>query len=98
MRSSGRGKASSGPMSTKGGGDMRRALIRIVTAAGLAALPGVAAAQKPEREVETSRGPSSELYIRKRPPAPEAPILSAELKTLLASTEKRRDDKRLEAI
>jgi tetratricopeptide (TPR) repeat protein len=61
-------------------------------------LPATAAAQKPEREVDTSRGPASELYIRKRPPAPEAPVLSAELKTLLASTEKRRDDKRLEAI
>jgi hypothetical protein len=60
--------------------------------------PALALAQKPEREVETSRGPSSELYIRKRPPAPEAPVLSAELKGLLASTEKRRDDKRLEAI
>jgi TolA-binding protein len=74
-------------------------------AAGLVAAAGVlvvrsplAAAQKPEREVDTSRGPASELYIRKRPPAPEAPVLSAELKTLLSSTEKRRDDKRLEAI
>ncbi|HSS01324.1 MAG TPA: tetratricopeptide repeat protein [Kofleriaceae bacterium] len=59
---------------------------------------GTALAQKPEREVDTSRGPASELYIRKRPPAPEAPVLSPELKTLLASTEKKRDDKRLEAI
>ena len=68
--------------------------------AALAALApaGPAAAQTPEREIDTSRGPSSELYIRKRPPAPEAPVLSAELKALLASTEKRRDDKRLEAI
>jgi tetratricopeptide (TPR) repeat protein len=62
------------------------------------AWPAIAAAQKPEREVDTSRGPASELYIRKRPPAPEAPVLSAELKGLLSSTEKRRDDKRLEAI
>ena len=31
----------------------------------------------------TSRGPTSELYIRKRPPAPEAPVLSQELKKLL---------------
>ncbi|HET9626806.1 MAG TPA: tetratricopeptide repeat protein, partial [Kofleriaceae bacterium] len=73
---------------------MRRALF-----AALLLAPSLAAAQvRPEREVETSRGPASELYIRKRPPAPEAPVLSAELKTLLASTEKRRDDKRLEAI
>ncbi len=59
----------------------------------------IAAAQVPARDVPTtSRGPSSELYIRKRPVSPEAPVLNQELKTLLASTEKRRDDKRLEAI
>lgn len=69
---------------------------KLAMALGLLATP--AFAQKPEREVETSRGPSSELYIRKRPPAPEAPVLSPELKTLLNTTEKRRDDKRLEAI
>ena len=58
-----------------------------------------AAAQAPMKEVATtSRGPTSELYIRKRPPSPEAPVLSSELKELLVSTEKRRDDKRLEAI
>jgi cellulose synthase operon protein C len=67
-------------------------------ALAIALAPATAVAQRPEREVETSRGPASELYIRKRPPAPEAPVLSAELKTLLASTEKRRDDKRIEAI
>src|SRR5882672_5652452 len=61
-------------------------------------VPALAFAQKPEREVDTSRGPTSELYIRKRPPTPEAPILSKELKDLLSSTEKKRDDKRLEAI
>src|SRR6188508_1161096 len=60
--------------------------------------PSLVYAQRPEREVDTSRGPASELYIRKRPPTPEAPVLSAELKTLLASTEKKRDAKRLEAI
>jgi cellulose synthase operon protein C len=67
-------------------------------AAALALWPAAARGQKPEREVSTSRGPASELYIRKRPPTPEAPVLSAELKALLASTEKKRDDKRLEAI
>lgn len=62
-------------------------------------LSAVAAAQAPARDVPTtSRGPTSELYIRKRPVAPEAPVLSQDLKTLLASTEKRRDEKRLEAI
>jgi hypothetical protein len=77
--------------------------IRLPRLLALAALldllvPAAAAAQAPERQIETTRGPSAELYIRKRPPAPEAPVLSAELKTLLASTEKKRDDKRLEAI
>ena len=61
-------------------------------------VPAVAHAQKQAQEVDLQRGPASELYIRKRPPAPEAPILSAELKQLLQSTEKKRDDKRLEAI
>jgi tetratricopeptide (TPR) repeat protein len=51
-----------------------------------------------DREVDTSRGPASELYIRKRPPNPVAPVLSDELKTLLNATEKKRDDKRLQAI
>jgi cellulose synthase operon protein C len=61
---------------------------------------GVASAQKPARElqVNSTRGPTSELYIRKRPPTPEAPVLSDELKQLLTATEKRRDDKRLQAI
>src|SRR5215813_4988144 len=73
---------------------------RIALACAIAALPAVAAAQPqaPERQIDTARGPASELYIRKRPPAPEAPVLSAELKTLLVSTEKKRDSKRLEAI
>ena len=75
-------------------------MLRAALAVAAAVLPAAAAAQPtaPERQVDTSRGPTSELYIRKRPPAPEAPVLSAELKTLLASTEKKRDDKRLEAI
>ncbi|MBA2538580.1 MAG: tetratricopeptide repeat protein [Deltaproteobacteria bacterium] len=62
--------------------------------------PSVAMAQKPaaELQVNSVRGPTSELYIRKRPPTPEAPLLSKELKNLLASSEKKRDDKRLEAI
>ena len=53
----------------------------------------------PPRDLpSTSRGPTSELYIRKRPPTPEAPVLSDELKQLLVTTEKKRDEKRLEAI
>jgi cellulose synthase operon protein C len=62
------------------------------------ALPAAAHAQQAPREVSVTRGPASDLYIRKRPVTPEAPLLSGELKTLLTSTEKRRDDKRIEAI
>src|SRR5256714_12871832 len=60
-------------------------------------VPALAFAQQ-AKELDVRRGPASELYIRKRPPAPEAPVLSKELKDLLATTEKKRDDKRLEAI
>jgi tetratricopeptide (TPR) repeat protein len=71
----------------------------LAIAAAVVCAPLTALAQKPAGELQvTMRGPSSELYIRKRPPTPEAPILSLDLKKLLASTEKRRDDKRLEAI
>jgi tetratricopeptide (TPR) repeat protein len=55
-------------------------------------------AQKPAQELDFQHGPAAELYIRKRPPTPEAPVLSQELKDLLNATEKKRDDKRLEAI
>ncbi|HUJ59359.1 MAG TPA: tetratricopeptide repeat protein, partial [Kofleriaceae bacterium] len=61
-------------------------------------VPGVALAQKQADEINVQRGPSSELYIRKRPPSPEAPVLTKELNDLLNSTEKQRDDKRTEAI
>ena len=75
-----------------------RALIVTITALG-ALLPAAAFAQtKTPQEVQIERGPAAELYIRKRPVSPEAPVLNAELKKMLASTEKRRDDKRLEAI
>ena len=69
----------------------------LALALGLA-LAAPAYAQKQAQELEVQRGPAAELYIRKRPPAPEAPVLSVELKKLLKSTEKRRDDKRIEAI
>ncbi|HEU0029242.1 MAG TPA: tetratricopeptide repeat protein [Kofleriaceae bacterium] len=73
---------------------MKRALVL-----GLLAIAAPAYAQKSAGEVQvTIRGPSQELYIRKRPPTPEAPVLSQELKDLLASTEKKRDAKRIEAI
>ena len=80
-------------------------MTKTIVSALLAILVGIlietsiAAAQAPARDVPTtSRGPTSELYIRKRPVSPEAPVLNQDLKALLASTEKRRDDKRLEAI
>ena len=81
---------------------VRTRLAQLVLAAALGApvlAPAVASAQAPPRDVVgAARGPASELYIRKRPPAPEAPVLSQDLKGLLTSTEKRRDAKRLEAI
>ena len=65
----------------------------------LALVPSVASAQKAApQEMDIQRGPAAELYIRKRPLAPEAPVLSQELRKLLNATEKKRDDKRLEAI
>jgi TolA-binding protein len=74
---------------------MKHVLTALILAAATPAF-----AQKPagELQVNTVRGPAQELYIRKRPSSPEAPILSKDLKELLTSTEKRRDDKRIEAI
>jgi cellulose synthase operon protein C len=73
---------------------MRLAIVLVATAA----LGGTASAQKKMGEVDVDRGPTSELYIRKRPPIPEAPVLSDELKKLLNATETKRDQKRLDAI
>src|SRR5437879_3164047 len=62
-------------------------------------VPTIAHAQKAApQELDIQRGPAAELYIRKRPPTPEAPVLTEELRKMLNSTEKKRDDKRLEAI
>ena len=49
----------------------------LALATALVLAPASALAQKPAQEIEVQRGPASDLYIRKRPPAPEAPILSA---------------------
>jgi cellulose synthase operon protein C len=49
-------------------------------------------------EVNLDRGPTSELYLRKRPTVPEAPVLDPELRKLLSATEKKRDERRTEAI
>jgi tetratricopeptide (TPR) repeat protein len=75
-----------------------RLVLVLVLVLDLVLDPLRAHAQKPAAEIELQRGPAAELYIRKRPPTPEAPVLSKELKDMLASTEKKRDDKRLEAI
>ncbi len=75
------------------------ALARTCLAVALAAAAARPATAQPRpKEVELDRGPTADLYIRKRPPTPQAPVLSTELRDLLTSTEKRRDDKRLEAI
>ncbi len=76
---------------------MRTWLFVAVLATGAPTLAHAQAVAGP-KELDSSRGPASELYIRKRPSSPSAPVLSADLKVLLASTEKKRDDKRLEAI
>ncbi len=49
-------------------------------------------------EVELDRGPSAELYIRKRPAVPESPKIPKELETLLLKREKQAAAKRTEAI
>ena len=72
-----------------------RALGWLVPALTLA-LAAPAAAQV--AEVNLDRVPASELYLRKRPPVPEAPVLDPELKKLLESTTKQRDERSLEAI
>lgn len=66
--------------------------------AGVLLLSSTLAGAQPAKEIEVNRGPTAELYIRKRPASPEAPILNAQLKALLTTTEKARDDKRLQAI
>jgi len=69
---------------------------RALTLAFVLGLAAPAAAQV--SEVNLDRGPASELYLRKRPPVPEAPVLDPELKKLLESTVTKRDNARIEAI
>ncbi|HWN67358.1 MAG TPA: tetratricopeptide repeat protein [Haliangium sp.] len=49
-------------------------------------------------DVELDRGPTAELYIRKRPPPPASPALPPELQTMLEDRETRAAAKREEAI
>ncbi len=73
----------------------RTTLTALLALAALAMTPPAAAQMA---EVNLDRGPASELYLRKRPPVPEAPVLAAELEKLLNATVKQRDAKRIEAI
>jgi tetratricopeptide (TPR) repeat protein len=64
----------------------------------LAASLGIGGAAAQPTEIDLDRGPTSELYVRKRPPAPVAPVLADELERLLGDATRKRDEKRLEAI
>ncbi len=75
---------------------MRAPLPALIALALVAASPGAARAQ--DGDVDLERGPTSELYIRKRPPPPDTPVLSPELQKLLTDTEVKRDKKRTQAI
>jgi TolA-binding protein len=70
----------------------------VLLALGALTAPAASALAQKMGEIDVDRGPTSELYIRKRPPIPEAPVLSEELKKLLNSTETKRDQKRIDAI
>jgi tetratricopeptide (TPR) repeat protein len=70
-------------------------------AAALAALLLVAGVPRPagaQSDVELDRGPTAELYIRKRPPPPASPVIPAELQTMLTARETAANAKRTEAI
>jgi hypothetical protein len=66
----------------------------------LVLLPSLALAQPggADDDVDLDRGPTAELYIRKRPATPEAPSLSPELQKLLMEAQEKRDKKRAQAI
>jgi tetratricopeptide (TPR) repeat protein len=64
----------------------------------VATLLAAAPARAQIGEVDVQRGPTAELYIRKRPPAPATPTLSPELEKMLGTARKQRDAKREEAI
>jgi len=75
----------------------RRSSFASLVAFGLAVANAAPAAAQLE-EVAVDRGPTNELYIRKRPPNPESPEIPKDLQPLLARKEKLRDAKRKEAI
>jgi tetratricopeptide (TPR) repeat protein len=67
-------------------------------AAAAAVVFGASTVHAQLSEVDLERGPTSELYIKKRPSVPEEPELPEELATLLDEKRKARDGKRTEAI
>ena len=70
-------------------------------AAALAALllvAGMPQAVRAQGDVELDRGPTAELYIRKRPPPPASPVIPAELQNMLTAKETAASAKRTEAI
>ncbi len=72
---------------------MRRLAVIVLL---LAAATRPAAAQIAPADVV--RAPTEDLYIKRRPPVPEAPDLTRDLEALLKVKEKKRDAKRAEAI
>jgi hypothetical protein len=69
--------------------------------------PAAARAQRPtaprapqavEVEVDEDRSPAADLYVKRRPAAPESPRLPSFLEARLTATERRADGKREEAI
>jgi TolA-binding protein len=69
----------------------------------VAAAPAVGRGQKPvsrplEVEVEMDRSPAADLYVKRRPSAPESPRLPAVLERRLIQVERQADARREEAI
>jgi tetratricopeptide (TPR) repeat protein len=73
--------------------DLRTSLLAALAIAGLATT-----ARADMGEVDVQRGPTAELYVRKRPPVPTSPVLSPELQQLLNAAKTKRDAKREQAI
>ncbi len=77
-------------------------MLSVIRTSAAIAIVALAALARPARaqlgEVDVQRGPTAELYVRKRPPTPAAPVLSPELQRLLNAAKTKRDAKREQAI
>ncbi|MCE9574473.1 MAG: tetratricopeptide repeat protein [Deltaproteobacteria bacterium] len=77
-------------------------MLSAIRTSALVAVLALVALARPARaqlgEVDVQRGPTAELYVRKRPPAPAAPVISPELQKLLNAARIKRDAKREQAI